>query len=104
MTVDRGVLDLDLALCRSHSGRVRCDGHMGHARKRPQTRQQLIIETLPRISVLIAIFRKIDARGHQLICGYRPIGGKAQDQTVNEDSGSAQQHEREGELKNNQRR
>src|SRR5271163_1992481 len=73
--VNCGMFDLDLALSRTKPGQAGNNCHMRYAGKCAEARKELIVEALSGICVLVTFFGKVDAGGHQLICGHGPVGG-----------------------------
>ncbi len=70
-----GMFDLYFALSRTKAGKAGDNGHMRYAGNCAEARKELIVEALPGISVLVPLFGKVDAGGHQLTCGHGPVGG-----------------------------
>src|SRR5579862_481466 len=98
----RRVLDLDIARRSAQPRQIRSERYMRYAGESPQPRQQLIIEALAGVGILIVLVRKVDARRCDLLSWNRLVSRQALQQTVHEDSGPGEQHQRKCELEDHQ--
>ena len=98
------MFELDLLAPGAQARRYRHDSGMADAGDGAQAGQQLIVESLARVGVLVARIGQIDAPGHQLLRRNPGIDGEIVEQAVDKDTGSGEEHEREGELRHDKHR